>query len=248
LLDVLAGYEAGDPHWAPPPARPFVEECDADPPQLRIALALEPPIETPVDPACSAAARDAAELLESLGHRVEEALPPWRHDDLFPLFMTIWNVFPAIYPVRDLDLLEPLARDFTLRAQATTGPETILALMRLHAIGRGIVAFALEYDAILTPTLALPPVPVGWVFEPDDTTEQVRRAAAFTPFTQIANITGLPAVSLPLHWSEDGLPIGAQLIGHPADEATLIRVSAQLERARPWRDRRPPVSDLTRPG
>lgn len=243
LLDVLEGYEPGDPHWTPPPERPFVEECDAEPGALRIALSTKPPIDVPVDDACAAAAREAGQLLESLGHHVEEADPPWQDPEIFILFMTIWRVFPTLYGVRDLKLVEPAARAFAELARETTSTEIVLALARVQALCRPIVEWLLQFDVLLTPTLAQPPVPVGWVLEDDDVNEQVRRAGSFTPFTQFANLSGLPAVSLPLSWSDEGLPIGVMLLGRPAGEAALIRVSAQLERARPWRDRRPALVD-----
>jgi amidase len=125
-------------------------------------------------------------------------------------------------------------------AEKTTAVEHVLATAELRAFARRIVAFFDDYDLLLTPTLAQPPVPVG-ALDDEDPWEAFRNAGRFTPFTQVANITGQPAVSVPLSWS-DGLPIGVQLVGRPAGEATLFRVSAQLEQARPWRERRPPVS------
>ena len=114
------------------------------------------------------------------------------------------------------------------------------AFARLQLYGRAFAAFCASVDLVLTPTLALPPVPVGWVMEPGDPWEQFARAAAFTPFTAAVNVAGLPAMSVPLHWTDDGLPLGTQLIGPPAGEALLLRVAAQLEEARPWAGRRPP--------
>jgi amidase len=115
-------------------------------------------------------------------------------------------------------------------------------VIAIYALARKVVAFWSDYDLLLTPTLAMPPVPVGWLFEDDDLNMQIARMAMFTPYTAEVNITGQPAASLPTYWSDAGLPIGVQLIGRPADEATLLRVSAQVEEARPWADRRPPVS------
>ena len=126
-------------------------------------------------------------------------------------------------------------------AGKTTAVEYVLATAELRGLARRIVAFFDDYDLLLTPTLAQPPVPIG-ALDDEDPWQAFRTAGRFTPFTQVANITGLPAVSVPLSWSDDGLPIGVQLVGLPAGEATLFRVSAQLEQARPWRDRRPPVS------
>jgi amidase len=241
LLDVMEGYETGDSFWAPPPARPFVEEVGADPGTLRIAVTTSPPLlDAPVDGACVAAAEDAAGLLTELGHSVEEATPDWAGDRLFPLFMRVWQVGPALYG-QDLSLFEPMNRVLAESAAKTTAVEHVQATVELRALSRRIVAFWNDYDLLLTPTLAQPPVPIGALADEDPWVE-FRNAGRFTPFTQVANITGLPAVSVPLYWSDEGLPIGVQLVGRPADEATLFRVSAQLEQARPWRDRRPPVS------
>jgi amidase len=240
LLDVMEGYETGDPWWAPPPERPFADEIGADPGRLRIAMTTSPPVDAPVDPACVAAAEDAAALLGELGHAVEKATPAWGRDELLPLFMRVWQVTPALY-AGDPSLLEPINRVMAEAAAATTSVEYVRTTAALRELARRIVAFWDDYDLLLTPTLAQPPVAIG-ALDDDDPWRQLRNAGLFTPFTQVANVTGLPAVSLPLSWTEDGLPVGAQLVGRPAGEATLFRVSAQLEQARPWRDRRPPVS------
>jgi amidase len=239
LLDVLAGYETGDPYWAPPPERPFTEELGADPGCLRVALTTMPPIEAPVAPECASAAGDAGRLLEELGHSVDEATPRWQDAELMGLFMKVWAVIPALYQ-RPVELFEPETRALIEAAAHLNAVDYVLATARLRELSRQIVAFFDDFDLLLTPTLAQPPVPIG-ALEDEDPWVQFANAGRFTPFTQVANITGLPAVSLPLSWSDDGLPIGVQLVGRPAAEATLIRVSAQLEQARPWRDRRPPV-------
>jgi amidase len=241
LLDAMAGYEWGDPNWAPPPERPFVQEVDSEPPRLRVALTTTPPVDVPVDPQCAGAAQEAAALLAELGHDVDEAAPEWRSDEFESLFLRVWQTGPALYPVSDLQLLEPLNRAFVERAHETTSVEYGRAVVRLQMACRPILAFWADYDVVLTPTLALPPVPIGWLFERDDPWGWIHRAIEFTPFTPLVNVTGLPAVSLPLGQTDDGLPIGVQLIGRPAGEATLLRLSAQVERARPWRDRRPPA-------
>jgi amidase len=240
LLDVMAGYETGDPWWTPPPERPFAEEVGLDPGALRIALTTSPPVHAPVAPECDEAARGAAGLLEELGHSVEEATPAWGDARLFALFMQVWQVIPALYGLPP-EGLEPMTRALVASAQQANAVDYVRATAALREISRRIVAFFDDYDLLLTPTLAQPPVPIG-ALEDEDPWVQIANAGRFTPFTQVANITGLPAVSLPLHWSEEGLPIGVQLVGRPAGEATLLRISAQLEHARPWRDRRPPVS------
>jgi amidase len=240
LLDAMAGYETGDPYWAPPPERPFAAEVGEHPGRLRVALATMPPIEAPVAPECASAAAEAARLLEELGHSVEESTPPWRDVELFGMFMKVWQVIPALYD-RPVELFEPETRALIEAASKLNAVEYVRSTAGLRDLSRKIVAFLDEYDLLLTPGLAQPPVHIG-ALEDDDPWVQFANAGRFTPFTQVANVTGLPAVSLPLAWSDEGLPIGVQLVGRPAGEAVLIRVSAQLEEAGPWRDRRPPVS------
>ena len=239
FLDVVAGPEPGDPYTAPPPERPFSEEVGVPPGRLRVAFVLEPPHPSPVDAACVEAARDAAALLAELGHEVEEVAAPWRSEELIDLFAVLWQTIPSLYPA-DPSLLEPLNQAFVERATTTSSADYVRAFVRLQLYGRAFATFCATVDLVLTPTLAMPPVQVGWVMAPDDPWEQFARAAAFTPFTAAVNVAGLPAMSVPLHWSEDNLPIGAQLIGSPAGEALLLRVAAQLEEARPWAARRPP--------
>jgi amidase len=239
LLDVIAGYETGDPWWAPAPERPFVEEVGSEPGRLRIALTTTPPIDAGVAPDCVAAAEDAAALLRELGHEVEEATPPWADGKLLDLFMTVWKVIPGMRG-KPRELFEPMNRVLMDAGDEINAVEYVNATQELRGWARQVVAFWGGYDLVLTPTLAQPPPAVGALMDESDPWGNFDRAWRFTPFTQVANVTGLPAASLPLFWSDDGLPIGAQLIGRPADEATLIRVSAQLEAARPWRERRPP--------
>jgi amidase len=239
-LDVVHGYEWGDPFPAPEPERPFVEEVGADPGRLRVALTTASPLGTEVDPACAAAAREAAELLASLGHEVEEAEPDWGGDGLMDDFLPVWQSIPALYPIRDPSRLTPLNRWYLGGAAATAAPVYAGAIARLQLRARRITALWQSYDLLLTPTLALPPVSIGWETEPDDPREQFDRAALFTPFTAAFNVTGQPAASLPLHWTNEGLPLGVHLVGPPLGEALLLRVSSQLEAARPWADRRPP--------
>ncbi len=241
FLDIVAGPAPGDPYVAPPPERPFAEEVGAPPGRLRVALVLEPPHPMPVDAACVEAARDAAALLAELGHDVDEVASPWQSEELIDLFAVLWQTIPSLYP-GDPALFEPLNRAFVERAAATSSADYVRAFARLQLYGRTFAAFCAGVDLVLTPTLALPPVPVGWVTAPEDPWEQFARAAAFTPFTAAVNVGGLPAMSVPLHWDEDGVPIGVQLIGPPAGEALLLRVAAQLEEARPWAARRPPES------
>jgi amidase len=241
LLDVLAGYEPGDPWWAPPPERPFAETTGESPPRLRIAVTSSPPTDVPVDPECVRAVSSAAELLAELGHDVHDETPPWRTDDLFHTFIAVWQVGPALHPVDDA-LMTPLNRGLVEAARASTAADYGRAVASLQLLARRIVAFWSDVDVVLTPTLALPPVPIGWQDAVDGPIEQLLRNVEFTPFTAVANLTGLPAMSLPLHWSADGLPIGVHAIGPPAGDALLLQLAAEVAAARPWADRRPPVA------
>jgi amidase len=239
FLDLLSGYEPGDPWWAPPPERPFALTTRETPKRLRVAVTTTPPIDTPVDPECVRATMAAAEILAELGHDVREETPPWREPSLFDLFLTVWQVGPALHPV-DETAMTALNRGLVESARATSAVEYARAVAQLQALARRIVSFWADVDVVLTPTLALPPIPIGWQEAVDGAIEQLHRNTEFTPFTAVANLTGQPAMSLPLHWSDDGLPIGVQIIGPPAGDALLLQLAAQIEAARPWTDRRPP--------
>jgi amidase len=242
FLDIASGYEPGDPWWAPPPERPFAEGAQVAPGPVRIAVTAEPPMDVPVHPDCVAAVTDAAALLAELGHEVTEATPRWRVPGLIDDFVFVWQTGPSLYPA-DPELFTPLNRELAERARTSSSADYVAAVFRLQAAARAIVAFWDLFDVVLTPTLALPPVPIGWQEEgASDAFEQLYRNTLFTPFTAVANLTGLPAMSLPLHWSNGDLPIGVQAIGPPAGEALLLRLAAQLEEARPWAGRRPPLA------
>jgi amidase len=241
LLDVLAGYEPGDPWWAPPPERPFAETAAEPAPRVRVAVTSTPPTDVPVDPECVQALASAAELLAELGHDVRDDTPPWRETDLFDRFIAVWQVGPALHPV-DETLMTPLNRGLVESARRSTAADYGRAVASLQMLARRIVAFWNDVDVVLTPTLALPPVPIGWQDAVDGPIEQLQRNTEFTPFTAVANLTGLPAMSLPLHWTDAGLPIGVQAIGPPAGDALLLQLAAEFEGARPWAERRPPVA------
>ena len=230
FVDAIAGYEPGDAHWATPPERPFLEECELDPGRLRIALTTTPAMDFPVDPAVAQVARDAAKRLATLGHDVIEATPPWHDETLLELFSLLWQLTPALYPVQDESLLTPLNRFLAERARATGSVDYARAVARLQQIARRVVAFWQDVDVVLTPGLAKLPVPIGWVLEPDDPWEQFVRGGELTPFTPLVNVTGQPAAMFPFGTVE-GLPVGVQLIGPPAGEALLFRLCAQLEAA-----------------
>jgi amidase len=242
FLDVLTGYEPGDPWWAPPPERPFSETTAEPPSRLRVAVTTNPPIDTPVDPECARAVTAAAELMAELGHEVREETPPWRDPSLFELFIRVWQVGPALYPL-DATQMTPLNRGLVESARETSAADYARAVAQLQVLSRRIVAFWSGTDLVLTPTLALPPVPIGWQEAVEGPIEQLFRNTEFTPFTAVANLTGQPAMSLPLHWSADGLPIGVQIIGPPAGDALLLSLAGQIEDAQPWADRRPPIAE-----
>jgi len=241
LLDVMRGYEPGDFYVAPVPPRSYLDECDEPAGELRIAVATTPPVDVPVDPECVAAVRSAAELLTELGHDVVDATPPWSIPEMIVEFIRVWQVGPATAGIDDLSLLEPINRALAEQARETASPEYGKAIMQLQTITRRVVAFWDEYDVVITPTLAMLPVPIGWTWEDTDGDPLVAfsRQTLFTPYTALVNVTGQPAMSLPLHMSESGLPVGVQLIARPFDEATLVRLAAQLEEARPWARRFP---------
>lgn len=243
LLDVLAAPAPGEPFVpAPAPAGGFLGATRRDPGRLRIGLCVEPPLDgTTVDPACRAAAEDTAATLAELGHSVD----PVRTDlepSLVDAFLTLWTVLSLADPVDPADegCLQPLTRHLRDRGRGVDGIGAMGALATIQAATRRIVRERAGWDAVLTPTVALPPRTVGWFTAPGDPAVDFARQIAFTPWTAIANMTGEPALSLPLGWSE-GLPIGVSLRGRRGEEALLLALGAQLEAARPWAGRRPPV-------
>jgi len=194
-----------------------------------------------VHPDCAEAYEQASELLASLGHEVEDIELPFGADAV-PQFITLWYAMATLAPIapeQEAELL-PLTRYLRGRGLQLKAVDLLFAQAYLQALMRPALSILNRYDAILHPTLATPPVPVGY-FDEVDPAENFERQKRFTPWTALYNLSGQPAVSLPLHWNEAGLPIGVMLAGRIGDEATLISLSAQLEAARPWRDRHPPI-------
>jgi amidase len=252
LLDVLAGYETGDATWAPPPAEPFATAASREPVKLRIGVSTVSPIAGELDPICAAAVQDAAELLASLGHEVEEFDAPWTGDDLLRVFTAVFGTpiaaaafYGGLVTGREpsAELMEPLSWTFWEGIRERTAVDYYLARTQLGALSRQIVAVWDDYDVVLLPSLAQRPVRIGEL-DPrsDEPWEDFRRSGEFTPYTALFNTSGQPAISLPVFHGEDGLPVGVQLAGRPADEATLLSLSAQLEAAAPWADRRPALA------
>ena len=252
MLDILAGYEVGDATWAPPPSEPFVSAAGRDPGKLRIGYTTTAPIEAPLDPECERATLDAAQLLSQLGHDVEEIAAPWAEDDLLHVFTMVFGTpiamgmfFGGMVTGRDPteELVEPLSWTIWNGIRERSALDYLLARTQLTGISRGIISLWESYDVVLTPGLAERPVRIGEIDAcSDDPWEDFRRSGRFTPYTAIFNVTGQPAISVPLFHGDDGLPTPIQLAGRPADEGTLLSLASQLEAARPWADRRPELA------
>ena len=242
LLDVLAGRRPGDPSWAAPPSGSFLSACDRSPGRLRIARFIEPVIaDATVDPECVTAWESATALLTALGHEVEDVPVPMPREAV-PTFETCWAVLTALStapPGRESSL-RPLTRWLADRGRGFSGPEFGLALGAMRRYAAECLTVLAPYDAVLTPTLAVPPLPVGVLRNDEDPEADFEAQKAFTPWTSAWNVTGMPAVSLPLHWTGSGLPVGVMIAARPAEEELLLSLAAQVEAAAPWAARRPP--------
>jgi amidase len=253
LLDVLAGYEVGDATWAPDPDEPFATAARRDPGKLRIGIAVRPPLpDAEVDPVFVAAARETGELLASLGHEVEEANPPWTDKSLLPLFSASFMTaiamsigYSGMVAGRDPQPEDMQALSWAIydRIRNTNALEIAGAGAQLQIFMRRLVQALDAYDVIVTPGLAQRQLPIGTLdADAENAMATFAESGRFTPFTAGLNATGQPALMLPLFHGDDGLPTGVQLIGRPAREDVLLQVGTQLEAAKPWLDRRPPVS------
>jgi len=254
-LDVIGGYEPGDPYTAPPPARPYVDEVGADPGRLRIGWRTAAPAgTTTTHGACISAVEAAADLLADLGHEVVEASPEaFDEGGLVDHFTTCYTAWVA-HEIEHLSAVvgQPVERGDVEEAtwslldagRKVSAADYLLALDSLHGFSRRMVGWWNDgFDLLLTPSIAEPPTPLG-SFSGDDPIVGLVRSVEVVAFTAPFNTTGQPAISLPLHW-EEGLPIGVQLVGAYGQEDVLLRVAAQVEEARPWADRRPPVHAST---
>jgi amidase len=253
LLEAVHGPAPGDPYVAPPPSRPYTEEVGADPGKLRVALWTESTIERDVDPETIAAARGAAKALEGLGHAVEEPdLATLRNVDLVQPFLVRWAAGQAAVldqlgmatgNVIGADDVEPLSWALAEIGRRHSAGEYLTAVGQHQMMSRMFAGIHESgFDLLLSPTLGEPPPPLG-TFDDSGPEPMAAFERAFVDgcFTAAFNATGQPAISLPLHWSEDGLPIGIQLVAPLGREDLLLRVAAQLEQAVPWADRTPPV-------
>ncbi|HYF76056.1 MAG TPA: amidase [Symbiobacteriaceae bacterium] len=271
MLDATQGAEPGAPYVIAPPARPYIEEVQAPPGRLRIALDTRSPVGMPVDAECVKAVEEAARLLTDLGHHVEEASPEIDGPALARSYVTMYCGEVACEVAQVRRRLGPAAAKevesstlaLALLGEAISAAEFSEALHAWDRAGLAMGRFFQRYDLYLTPTVARPPVRIGEL-QPKPVEQRlmavlnslgsgrVWRATGLvdriatenlapTPFTQLANLTGLPAMSVPLHWTAENLPVGVQFVAPFGEEGLLFRLAGQLEQAAPWFDRRPPV-------
>jgi amidase len=252
MLDATQGGDVGDPYQIAPPTRPYLEEVAREPGRLRIALCRTPASGVPVSPECVAAVEDVARLCQSLGHEVIEAAPRYDVAQFDHANGVIWSTNLVLFaegvsqamgrPVGE-ETLEATTWACVQYGRTLKALDVQLALAALNQVTRTVSSFFVEHDVLLTPVMAQPPLKLG-VLNANarlSAQEWLRHIFTLCPFTALFNATGQPAMSVPLHWSAQGLPIGAHFAGRWGDEATLFRLAGQLERARPWATRRPPV-------
>jgi Asp-tRNA(Asn)/Glu-tRNA(Gln) amidotransferase A subunit family amidase len=239
----------GDPYWAAPPQSTFLAATQREPAKLKIAAFDRAPNGVPVDPECVEAVRETARLCESLGHRVEEAYPDYPFEDMRLAAATVIcaNIRATIDAActargRPLasDELEPITWLCHEAGKAATAADYAAAMRVIHGVGRQLAPFFERYDVLLTPVLAKPPIPLGLAdtrtSNPETFVEVVK---TYSPYCQVFNVTGQPAMSVPLHWTASGLPVGLHFAARYGADDLLLSLAAQLERAKPWADKRP---------
>jgi amidase len=248
LLDATAGSEPGDPYTAPPPERPFAEELGRPPARLKIALMRKDHRGNQIHPECLKAVETAAKLCESLGHVVEEASPDLNLADLRPAAQILsatntarnlalrWKALDRAPDPKDVEAVTWAVYN---RGLGATGVAYADAIAAIHMAGRKLAAFLARYDVILSTTLPAPPPKLGWFDQNGDVEVFTKRVTEYLSVTPLHNMTGTPAMTVPLHWTADGLPVGVHFAGRYAEEATLLRLAAQLELAQPWFDKVP---------
>src|SRR3954471_24328014 len=248
-LDVLGGYEVGDANWAPRPLEPYVTAMRRSPGRLRVAVTATNPFDASVDQEAIHGLRVGAELLSALGHEVVEAAPAWPTPESLSVFISVFG--PAIAlaidaAVRrrgrepDEDEIEPLSRVLYERSKSTPAVAYLGAVAQMQAIARGLVAFFADYDILMTPGLAERPLKIGECNGLGaDPMRDLERSGLFTPYTSLFNVTGQPAISIPVGFGADGLPTNVQLVGKPLNEDRLLQVALQMEAAHPWAHQRP---------
>ena len=252
ILDATAGAAPGEPYAPPPPARPFAQEVGAEPGALRIAVMTGSMNGCDVHPDCIAAVEDTARLCESLGHRVDYAEPDIDWQNVAGLFSNLWTGMFG-WAVADWsrrlgrkpapEHFEPWTWRMYEVSQRIDAADYLLAVQDAQRVARIVGRFFEDWDILLTPTVAAPPLPVGSFVWTEETRRSARHAVAqFSSHTPLFNVTGQPAMTVPLVWNEAGLPVGVQFAGRYGDEATLFRLAGQLEIARPWKDRWPAIA------
>ncbi|MBM4381942.1 MAG: amidase [Deltaproteobacteria bacterium] len=250
LLDATAGPDLGAPYAAQPPLRPWLAEVGAPAGRLRIALDTETWNEAPTHPDCRAAAEDAAKLCESLGHHVERArFAPSSIEELRKSTLTVvsanirWAIEEGARKLGREPKQDDVEPGTWLTASISKNLDSVAyaaAIKVLHRTGRELAQFLTSYDVLLSPTMGAPPTKLGVLsLSNPNFAEQTAGLMQAIGYTQLANSAGTPAMSVPLSWNAAGLPIGVQFIGRHNDEATLFRLAAQLEQARPWFTRTP---------
>ena len=252
LLDAISGPALGDPYWAPAPARPFLQEVGVDPGRLRIAFSMVAVLGGPLREDAVRAVRDGVQLCGTLGHEMIEVAPFVDAELVTKAFLTLWaadcaraveGTARATGRTPNPEQFETLTWALSEIGRRHSATDYLLAWQVLQRFTRDITRYLAEYDAWLTPTISEAPVPLGsFDATPEEPLKGLWRAVEFVPFTALANITGQPAMSVPLFWNGEGLPVGAHFVARYGDEATLFRLAAQLEQARPWAARRPPVA------
>jgi amidase len=252
MLDATSGPDVGDPFIIAPPERPYLEEVGRAPGRLRIAFSRGSPSGIAVSPECVAAVEDAARLCQSLGHEVVEAMPSYSHEALHSALVTLWSSGLAgwVHGMSMMTGRKPTPELFEASTWATVqhgmglkSLELQRAFAQVNQITRSVGRFFVGHDLLLTPTLPVAPFRLGVLNANTVATapEWAQQALAYCAFTSLFNATGQPAMSVPLHWSPQGMPIGVQFAGRMGDEATLFRLAGQLEQARPWARRTPPI-------
>jgi amidase len=245
VLDVISGPDPLAWYNAPAPARPFAQELHSEPKQLRIGLMDRAPLGIPTEESCTAAARAAASALEALGHDVQEVEVPTIAEELIPSLIVLTQAGLADYEGVDWSKVEPHIAHARKLSSELGAFDYVVASRTLERFSRDqLIRWGRDFDVLLTPTSAILPPVAGSVLEAQHANPEqpVLEVVASVSFTAFGNVTGLPGISLPLHRTDTGLPVGVQLVGGPWDEATLIRLAAQLEQALPWAEHRPALA------
>ncbi|MGI9494376.1 MAG: amidase [Geminicoccaceae bacterium] len=254
LLDATSGSDLGAPYWAPPLKGTFNQAIQRPPQRQKIAFSTHSFTGEPLHPDCRTAVEAAAKLLADLGHHVEEASPQFELMPLMQAWATIVACGTALAVKEkveargrslDPDEVEAVTRGAIALSKSISGGDYLASVRKVHRFGRELAAFFENYDLLLTTTLAEPPAKIGR-FAPDNEDFQDYRLGPtgllpYSPFTAVFNATGQPAMSVPLYWNKDGLPIGIHVAGRFGDDETLMALAAELEHASPWFDRRPPI-------